>query len=323
MGVGTALDGANLGVEKDYGTNCLNCERYKRVGEVCVLEHGKRFLWEYCRDFEAKVELPDYNDLMRTVRQEHALQCKKDREKKERERKLKKKEREARKEQKRRERISRARRKYLANLAKKRKAAVEGKFKRESDSPSDESKRKSPHARQTGASSAPHPRRSVHTNVSEKSASAHGSQSKPMPLKRPSRAKKQGDGRKERAEQSAPLPPETEGLVTARKGRYRVSRKASHAEENGEFAERMVSKGAGLDNPSATVPESKERNSLPRTSRKKQRGKARAEEDRHSAARRTKSKGDQHSANEGAVSARGKSHSSNTARTASSASATA
>ncbi|HZW57735.1 MAG TPA: hypothetical protein VFF30_15710 [Nitrososphaerales archaeon] len=113
-----ALDDVNSKVEKDYGTNCLNCERYKRVGEVCVLEHGKRFLWEYCRDFEPKVELPDYNELMRSVRQEHALQRKKERERKEREKKLKIKEREARKEQKRRERIARARRKYFARLKK-------------------------------------------------------------------------------------------------------------------------------------------------------------------------------------------------------------
>ena len=121
----------NVETERDYGTNCRDCERFQRVGEVCVIEHGKRFLWEYCRDFEAKVELPDYNELMKTVKQEHALQRHKEREKKEREKKQRLKEREARKEQQRRARIARARRKYFAKLKKKKAAAEKRKKARE------------------------------------------------------------------------------------------------------------------------------------------------------------------------------------------------
>ena len=121
----------NHDVERDYGTNCRDCERFKRVGEVCVIEHGKRFLWEYCRDFEARVELPDYNELMKTVRQEHAALRQKEREKKEREKKLKLKERQTKKEQKRRERIARSRRKYYAKLKKKKAASEKRKKKRE------------------------------------------------------------------------------------------------------------------------------------------------------------------------------------------------
>ncbi len=65
-------------VKSDYGTNCVDCERYQKLGEICVLEHGKHFLWEYCRDFEPKVVLPEYNELMRTVRKEMALERKKE-----------------------------------------------------------------------------------------------------------------------------------------------------------------------------------------------------------------------------------------------------
>ena len=121
----------NAETERDYGTNCRDCERFQRVGEVCVIEHGKRFLWEYCRDFEAKVELPDYNELMKTVRQEHAIQLHKEREKKEREKKQRLKEREAKKELARRARIARARRKYFAKLKEKKAAAEKRKKERE------------------------------------------------------------------------------------------------------------------------------------------------------------------------------------------------
>jgi hypothetical protein len=99
-----------VGVTHDYGTNCVDCERYATLGDVCVLEHGKKFLWEFCRDFEPKVELPDYNDLMRTVKQEQALERQKAKEKKEREKKKKLKERLEKKEQERRERRNRLRR---------------------------------------------------------------------------------------------------------------------------------------------------------------------------------------------------------------------
>jgi hypothetical protein len=112
---------------KDYGTNCRDCERYKRVGEVCVLEHGKRHLSDYCRDFEQIVHLPDYNELMKSVKQDMAAQRQKEREKKERERKQKQKERDAKKEERRRKRISRARKRYLAIQKKKERERARGK----------------------------------------------------------------------------------------------------------------------------------------------------------------------------------------------------
>jgi ATPase subunit of ABC transporter with duplicated ATPase domains len=94
----------------DYGTNCKDCERYQKLGDVCVVEHGKKFLWEYCRDFTPLVRLPDYKDLMRTVKQEQAQERQKVREKKERERKKKLKERMVKKEQRKKERRARLRR---------------------------------------------------------------------------------------------------------------------------------------------------------------------------------------------------------------------
>ena len=97
-------------VARDYGTNCNDCERYKKLGDVCLIEHGKKFLWEYCRDFVPQVVLPEYNELMRTVKQEQAIERQKVREKKERERKKKQKERLEKKEQKRKERRNRLRR---------------------------------------------------------------------------------------------------------------------------------------------------------------------------------------------------------------------
>jgi ATPase subunit of ABC transporter with duplicated ATPase domains len=97
-------------VVHDYGTNCVDCERYKRLGDVCVIEHEKKFLWEYCRDFIPKVELPDYKELMQTVKDEQALTKQKAREKKEREKKKRMKERLAKKEEKRKKRRARLRR---------------------------------------------------------------------------------------------------------------------------------------------------------------------------------------------------------------------
>jgi ATPase subunit of ABC transporter with duplicated ATPase domains len=97
-------------VETDYGTDCRNCERYQKLGDVCVVEHGKRFLWEFCKDFVSQVELPDYKELMKTVKKDMALEREKKREKKERERKKKLKERMARKEEKRKKRRARLRR---------------------------------------------------------------------------------------------------------------------------------------------------------------------------------------------------------------------
>jgi hypothetical protein len=71
--------------EKNSGTNCVDCERYKKLGDLCVLEHGKKFLWEYCKDFESAVQLPDYTELMKSVKQDMALERKKIREKKKKE----------------------------------------------------------------------------------------------------------------------------------------------------------------------------------------------------------------------------------------------
>ncbi|MHB1909960.1 MAG: hypothetical protein ACYCQJ_13975 [Nitrososphaerales archaeon] len=79
--------------EKDSRTNCVDCERYKKLGEVCVIEHGKKFLWEFCKDFQPEVKLPDYNELMKTVKQDMALERKKAIEKKKKQIQLRKKER--------------------------------------------------------------------------------------------------------------------------------------------------------------------------------------------------------------------------------------
>ena len=72
----------------------MDCARYKTLGEVCVIEHGKNFLWEFCRDFQPEVKLPDYNELMRTVKKEIALERKKAKEKKKRERAVRRREKE-------------------------------------------------------------------------------------------------------------------------------------------------------------------------------------------------------------------------------------
>ena len=72
--------------DEKTGTNCVDCERYRKFGDVCVMEHGKKFLWEFCKDFEAEVVLPDYKELMSTVRKDLAAERKKVKEKKKRER---------------------------------------------------------------------------------------------------------------------------------------------------------------------------------------------------------------------------------------------
>ncbi len=84
---------SNKITSQDYGTNCKDCERYQKLGDICMIEHGKKFQWEYCRDFNPKVVLPDYRELMRSVREDHALERKKDKEKKEKEKRKKLKER--------------------------------------------------------------------------------------------------------------------------------------------------------------------------------------------------------------------------------------
>ncbi|MGI0090595.1 MAG: hypothetical protein ACREBS_02700 [Nitrososphaerales archaeon] len=97
-------------IAHDYGTNCVDCERYKTLGDVCVIEHEKKFLWEYCRDFVPKVVMPDYRELMRSVRQDQALERKKIKEKKEREKRKKLKERIEREALRKKERRARLRR---------------------------------------------------------------------------------------------------------------------------------------------------------------------------------------------------------------------
>jgi hypothetical protein len=94
---------------QDYGTDCRNCVRYQKLGDVCLVEHGKKFFWEYCRDFDPQVVLPDYNDLMKSVRMDQALERKKLKEKKEKEKKKKLKERKEREVLKRKKRIARLR----------------------------------------------------------------------------------------------------------------------------------------------------------------------------------------------------------------------
>ena len=96
-------------IAQDYGTDCRNCERYQKLGDVCVVEHEKKFLWEYCRDFVPQVVLPDYKDLMRSVRLDQALERKKLKDKKDRERRKKLKERTEREELKRKNRRARLR----------------------------------------------------------------------------------------------------------------------------------------------------------------------------------------------------------------------
>jgi hypothetical protein len=91
-------------VVQDYGTNCRDCQRYQKLGDICMIEHGKKFQWEFCRDFEAMVVLPDYKELMRSVRADHALERKKLKEKKDKDKRRRQKEIEEKKELKRKKR---------------------------------------------------------------------------------------------------------------------------------------------------------------------------------------------------------------------------
>ncbi|MDA4129358.1 MAG: hypothetical protein OK457_01175 [Thaumarchaeota archaeon] len=136
----------NSVVVQNYGTDCRNCERYAKLGDVCVVEHGKKFLWEYCRDFDPKVVLPDYNDLMKSVRKDQALERKKLKEKKEREKRKKQKERMEREELKRKNRRARLRKRREALKKKMSGKKIEsGSMKKVSAStPDSAGKRKSP-----------------------------------------------------------------------------------------------------------------------------------------------------------------------------------
>lgn len=86
--------------EENSGTNCKSCGRYGKLGEVCVVEHGKKFLWEFCKDFEAEIKLPDYNELMQTIKLDMAAERKKIRDRKQKEIALRRKEREERRKEK-------------------------------------------------------------------------------------------------------------------------------------------------------------------------------------------------------------------------------
>src|SRR5487761_485903 len=105
------------GPPKDWGTNCVDCARYKTLGEVCVIEHGKKFLWEFCRDFQAEVKLPEYDELMRTVKKEMSIEREKVRQKKKRERTLRRKELEEKRKAKKKAKRA-AQREKRATLAK-------------------------------------------------------------------------------------------------------------------------------------------------------------------------------------------------------------
>jgi ATPase subunit of ABC transporter with duplicated ATPase domains len=109
----------------DYGTNCNDCERYRKLGDICVIEHGKKFLWEYCRDFTPLVVLPDYKELMRSVRQEQALERKKLREKRLREKKKRLKEKLEREALRKKERRAKLRKLRAKEKTKRRRPAAQ------------------------------------------------------------------------------------------------------------------------------------------------------------------------------------------------------
>jgi hypothetical protein len=100
------LQKASKVVVQDYGTNCKDCERYQKLGDICMIEHGKKFQWEYCRDFESRVVLPDYKELMRSVRADHALERKREKDRREKEKRKKQKEREQKEELRKKKRRS-------------------------------------------------------------------------------------------------------------------------------------------------------------------------------------------------------------------------
>jgi hypothetical protein len=101
-----------------------------------MIEHGKKFQWEYCRDFVPMVVLPDYKELMRSVRADHLLERKKAKEKKEKEKKQRQKERAEKEDLRKKKHRARLRRrrerlkeKLLREKLKAEKAATAGKKK--------------------------------------------------------------------------------------------------------------------------------------------------------------------------------------------------
>jgi len=122
-------------IAQDYGTDCKDCERYRVKGDICMLEHGKKFQWEYCRDFVPKVVLPDYNELMRSVRADRALERQKEKERKEREKKKKLKERAEKEElrKKKRRALLRRRRERVKKSAQREQQTAQKKSKKEGE----------------------------------------------------------------------------------------------------------------------------------------------------------------------------------------------
>ena len=128
--------------ERDFGTNCKDCERFQKLGDVCVLDQGKKFLWEYCRDFVPSVALPDYRELMKSVKEEQAEERRKLKEKKEREKRKRLKERLELKALKKKERQARLRRLRRKRKLKEMKSKMRSKIQKSEDG-SKQSKRQS------------------------------------------------------------------------------------------------------------------------------------------------------------------------------------
>lgn len=145
---------------QDYGTSCSDCERYQKLGDICMIEHGKKFQWEYCRDFVPEVVLPDYKELMRSVREDHALERQKEKEKKEKERRKRLKESAEREEErkKRRRAMLRKRRERLKQKLQKAQLSAERKTKKDSKPETSQSgaDSKEPVERKTGSSHLEH-----------------------------------------------------------------------------------------------------------------------------------------------------------------------
>jgi hypothetical protein len=47
----------------ESSTDCRRCELYFRLGDVCPVEHSKKFYWEYCKDFKEKIDLASIGEV--------------------------------------------------------------------------------------------------------------------------------------------------------------------------------------------------------------------------------------------------------------------
>ena len=106
IAAGTKMSKTSKVIVQDYGTSCSDCERYRKLGDICMIEHGKKFQWEYCRDFVPEVVLPDYKELMRSVRADRALERKKENERKDKEKRKRLKEKSEKEELRKKKRRS-------------------------------------------------------------------------------------------------------------------------------------------------------------------------------------------------------------------------